>query len=46
MASHRVVVVGSGFAGLQLVLDLKGAPVDITLIDRRNHHLLDRKSVV
>ncbi len=39
MASHRVVVVGSGFAGLQLVLDLKGAPVDITLIDRRNHHL-------
>ena len=39
MASHRVVVVGSGFAGLQLVLDLKGAPVDITLVDRRNHHL-------
>lgn len=39
MANHRVVVVGSGFAGLQLVLDLKGAPADITLIDRRNHHL-------
>lgn len=39
MANHRVVVVGAGFAGLQLVLDLKRAPVDITLIDRRNHHL-------
>jgi len=39
MANHRVVVVGAGFAGLQLVLDLKDAPVDITLIDRRNHHL-------
>lgn len=39
MANHRVVVVGGGFAGLQLVLDLKGVPADITLIDRRNHHL-------
>ncbi len=36
---HRVVVVGGGFGGLQLVHDLKGAPVSITLIDRRNHHL-------
>jgi len=36
---HRVVVVGGGFGGLQLVHDLKGAPVQITLIDRRNHHL-------
>ncbi len=39
MANHRVVVVGGGFAGLQLVLDLKGVAADITLIDRRNHHL-------
>jgi NADH dehydrogenase len=36
---HRVVVVGAGFAGLQLVQDLKGADCDITLVDRRNHHL-------
>ncbi|KQV29433.1 NADH dehydrogenase [Rhizobium sp. Root73] len=36
---HHVVVVGGGFGGLQLAKDLKGAPVRITLIDRRNHHL-------
>jgi len=36
---HHVVVVGGGFGGLQLVKDMKGAPVKITLIDRRNHHL-------
>ena len=36
---HRVVVVGGGFGGLQAVKDLNGAPVDITLIDQRNHHL-------
>lgn len=36
---HHVVVVGGGFGGLQLVKDLKGVPVKITLIDRRNHHL-------
>lgn len=39
MTKHRIVVVGGGFGGLQLVHDLKGAPVEITLIDRRNHHL-------
>lgn len=37
--AHHVVVVGGGFGGLQLVKDLKGLPVKITLIDRRNHHL-------
>lgn len=36
---QRVVVVGAGFAGLELVKELKGADLDITLIDRRNHHL-------
>lgn len=36
---HHVVVVGGGFGGLQLVKDLRGLPVAITLIDRRNHHL-------
>jgi NADH dehydrogenase len=36
---HRVVVVGGGFGGLQTVIGLRGAPVDITLVDRRNFHL-------
>jgi NADH:ubiquinone reductase (H+-translocating) len=37
--SHRVVVVGGGFAGLQAVRGLRRAPVDVTLVDRRNFHL-------
>lgn len=36
---HRVVIVGAGFGGLEAVHHLAGCPVDITLIDRRNHHL-------
>src|SRR6202035_1238802 len=36
---HRVVVVGAGFAGLEATYRLAGAPVSITLVDRRNHHL-------
>jgi len=36
---HRVVVVGGGFGGLQAVRKLRRAPVEITLIDRRNFHL-------
>jgi NADH dehydrogenase len=36
---HRVVVIGGGFGGLAAVEKLKGADVDITLIDKRNHHL-------
>jgi NADH dehydrogenase len=36
---HRVVVVGGGFGGLQAVQKLKRAPVEITLVDRRNFHL-------
>lgn len=39
MQDHHIVVVGGGFAGLQLINDLKGLPIRITLIDRRNHHL-------
>src|SRR5881227_2035377 len=38
-ARHRVVVVGGGFGGLQAVSKLAAAPVEITLIDRRNFHL-------
>jgi NADH dehydrogenase len=36
---HRVVIVGAGFGGLETVYRLAGAPVQITLVDRRNHHL-------
>ena len=35
----HVVIVGGGFAGLYLAKGLKRAPVTVTLIDRRNHHL-------
>jgi NADH dehydrogenase len=37
--SPRVAVVGGGFAGLWAVRALARAPVDVTLIDRCNHHL-------
>jgi NADH dehydrogenase len=36
---HRVVVVGGGFGGLQAAKHLATAPVDLTLVDRRNFHL-------
>ncbi|AUW42581.1 NAD(P)/FAD-dependent oxidoreductase [Rhizobium leguminosarum] len=35
----RVVVVGAGFGGLSAAKNLRSAPVDITLLDRRNFHL-------
>lgn len=35
----QVVVVGAGFAGLSAVKALAKADADVTLIDRRNHHL-------
>jgi NADH dehydrogenase len=38
-ATHRVVVVGGGFAGLQAVRGLRDAPVDVTLVDRQNYTL-------
>ena len=38
-APHHVVVVGAGFGGLETTRSLSGAPVRITIIDRRNHHL-------
>jgi len=36
---HRVVVIGGGFGGLNAARALRKAPVQVTLIDRRNHHL-------
>jgi NADH dehydrogenase len=34
----RVVVIGAGFAGINAAKALAKAPVDITVIDRKNHH--------
>ena len=38
-SSHRVVIIGGGFAGLNAAIALKNAPAQVTLIDRRNFHL-------
>lgn len=35
----RVIIVGGGFAGLAAAKALDGAPADVTLMDRRNHHV-------
>ena len=35
----RVVVVGGGFAGLAAVRALSGAPVEVVVVDRHNHHV-------
>src|SRR5437764_391540 len=35
----RVVIVGAGFGGLQAARALRDAPVEVTVIDRNNHHL-------
>ncbi len=34
----RVVIVGAGFAGLHAAKALGHQPVDVTVVDRRNHH--------
>src|SRR5271156_883738 len=36
---HRVVILGGGFGGLYAAKALKKAPVQVTLLDRRNFHL-------
>ena len=35
----RVIIIGGGFGGLAAARALAKAPVDVTLIDRRNHHV-------
>jgi len=37
--AHRVVILGGGFGGLSAAQALKPAPVEVTLLDRRNFHL-------
>lgn len=38
-ARPRVLIIGCGFGGLEAARALRDAPVDITLVDRANHHL-------
>src|SRR5918997_677831 len=38
-ARHRVVIIGAGFGGLFAARALRTAPVDVTVVDRTNHHL-------
>ena len=39
MTKHRVVVVGGGFGGLNATRAMAKAEVDVTIVDRTNHHL-------
>ena len=40
MATHRVVIVGGGFGGLNVARELGREPrASVTLVDRRNFHL-------
>jgi NADH dehydrogenase len=35
----RVVIIGAGFGGLECARALAAAPIEVTLVDRHNHHL-------
>jgi NADH dehydrogenase len=39
MARPHVVIIGAGFGGLYAARALKKAPVDVTVVDRTNHHV-------
>jgi NADH dehydrogenase len=39
MPSQKVLIVGAGFGGLTVARELAKAPLDITVVDRRNFHL-------
>jgi NADH dehydrogenase len=39
MGKPRIVIVGAGFAGLSAAKALAGAPAEVVLLDRSNHHL-------
>src|SRR5436190_5763910 len=38
---HRVVIIGGGFGGLFAARALRRAPLDVTVVDRTNHHLFE-----
>jgi NADH:ubiquinone reductase (H+-translocating) len=38
-AAKHVVIIGGGFGGISAARALKRAPIRLTMIDRRNHHL-------
>ncbi len=39
MSRARVVIVGGGFGGVEAAKTLRGAPVDVTVVDRNNHYV-------
>ncbi len=39
MPCPRIVIIGGGFAGLAAAKVFRGKPVDVSVIDRTNHHL-------
>jgi NADH dehydrogenase len=39
MTRPRIVIIGAGFGGLAAAKALRDAPVDVTVLDRTNHHL-------
>jgi len=39
MSLPKVLIIGCGFGGLFAARALRGAPVDVTVVDRTNHHL-------
>lgn len=38
MGRRKVIIIGGGFGGINCALSLKNADVEITLVDRNNHH--------
>ena len=41
----RIVIVGAGFGGLTAAKGFAKAPIDVVVIDRRNHHLFQPQTV-
>lgn len=39
LSGPKIVIVGGGFGGLQAAKAFRDAPVQVTVVDRRNHHL-------